>query len=242
MSESTDVSEPSIKARGGLLYKQWQRSPRGLDYEQWRKNQLGVGFEQWILDQPGVEYEKWVKTQLSDDYERLITVPLAVKPPPRTGLEYWAVGIVPLAISFFIFGCLTVLAFIVTNLDILPGFSDLVLTGPQYQRTIRESWSLIFLSSVTWAFMLPHERTTENQIAALESRPDDMTSSFWRSLQMGYRRRKSVSKRQGLADLATFMVVVVVMLAGWTLFAVELLDKIWLFGNEGGVGVVGIRG
>ena len=209
MVERVNMTEQSTGARSGLLYQQWQKSPRDLDYEQWRKKQLGVGFDQWILEQPGVEYEQWVNTQLGQDYERLITVPLSTEAPPRTFLEYWAVGILPLAISFFIFGCLVVLA----ELEILFGFSDLATFS-------------VGSSLVIWSFMLPHERTAENQIAALESRPDDMTSSFWRSLKMGYRRRKNVSKRQGLADLATFLIVVGLTLAGWTLFAVELTDKI----------------
>ena len=225
MEESTDMSERSVKARSGLLYEQWQKSPRSLEYEQWRKNELGVGFEQWILDQPGVGYEQWVETQLGEDYERLMAVPLSTKAPPRTFLEYWAVGIVPLAIAFFIGGCLTVLAFVLAEREILFGFYDLVITGPYYQRTIRVSWSLIFMSSTICSFMLPHERSAENQIAALESRAEDMTRNFWRALQMGYRRRMKVSKRQGRTDLATFLIVVVLTAAGWTLFAVELLDK-----------------
>lgn len=115
---------------------------------------------------------------------------------------------VPAAISFFIFGCLTVLA----ELEILFDLSELAFFGASS-------------SLVIWPFMLAHVRTAENQIAALESRPEDTTRKFWRSLQMGYRRRMKVSKRQGRTDLATFLIVVAVTVAGWTLFAVELLDK-----------------
>ena len=211
MSESTDMSEPSIETRNGLLYDQWQRASRHLDYEQWRKNQLGVGFEQWILHRPGVEYEQWIKNQLGKDYERLIAGPLSVKAPPRSHLEvgYWEAGFWQLVISFLAAMSLFVLA----EIGLLFGLSDLAVLGVV--------WNLVI-----WPFMLIHERDMENRIAALESRPEDTTDNLWRHLAIGYRRRMKVSKFQGYQHLATFVIAAVVSMAGLTVFAVELLDNI----------------
>ena len=208
MSERANLSEPSTAAedRSGLLYGQWQRSSRGLDYEQWRKNQLGVGFEQWILDQPKVEYEQWVKTELGKDYERLITDPLSVKPPPRTVFEDWSVGILPLGISFIVGFWLMVLL-------VAFDFNAPATLG-------------VFVGLGGWSFLLAHERDAEYQIAALESRPEDMTRNIWLSLKLGVRRRMKVSKYRGWEQLIILLLLVPITLASWTVLAVELLNKI----------------
>ena len=200
------LSDASTEAASSLRYEQWRRAPRALDYAQWRKNQLGVGFEQWILDQPGVAYEQWVKTKLGKGYEQLITAPLSVKPPPRTIVESLAVGILPIGISWIVIGCFTIFAY---PLDL----SDLAFTG-----TV---WSILI-----WPYLLAHERSVEYQIAALESRPEDMTRNIWLALKVGYRRRMTVSKSGWCTYLASVLFMVALTLASWTALAVELPDKI----------------
>ncbi len=196
------LSNTSTEPASSLRYEQWLRASRALDYAQWRKNQLGVGFEQWILDQPEVPYEQWVKTKLGKDYERLITAPLSVKPPPRTIVEHFAVRILPLGISYILMGFFGIFAY---SLDL----SYLASVGTM-------------ISIVGWPYLLTHEPAVEYQIAALESRPDDMTRNIWLAFKVGYRRQMALSKWKGYKYLATLLFMVALTLASLTLLAVEL--------------------
>ena len=200
------LSDASTEAASSLSYKQWLRASHAVDYAHWRKNQLGVGFEQWILDQPGVAYEQWVTTKLGKGYKQLIAAPLSVKPPPRTIVEHIAIGMLPVCISWLVIWCFT---FIVFPLDL----SYLAFTG-----TI---WSILI-----WPYLLAHERSVEYLIAALESRPEDMTRNIWLALKVGYRRRKTESKLVFCTYLATVLFMVALTLASWTAFAVELPGKL----------------
>ena len=200
------LSDASTEAASSLRYKQWLRASRALDYAQWRKNQLGVGFEQWILDQPGVAYEQWVKTKLGKGYEQLITAPLSVKPPPRTIVEHLAISILPVGISFIVMGCFAIFTH---PLDL------------SYLAHAGTAWSILI-----WPYLLAHERSVEYQIAALESRPEDMTRNIWLALKVGYRRRMTVSKSEWRKYLASVLFMVALTLASWTVLAVELPDKI----------------
>ena len=82
------------------------------------------------------------------------------------------------------------------------------------------------LGLLFWPFILVYERDFANRVAALESRPEDMTRNILRSLKIGYRRRMKVSAWEGRSHLAGLLFAAALTLGGWTVFAVELLDNI----------------